>query len=1059
MQLINHELVSDDDFRNDVQHHDDQQQQEAQHQHHHQQPHDNQQLQQQGQPLAMQHGHYQPAEQQQEAQHQHHHQQPHDNQQLQQQGQPLAMQHGHYQPAEQQQEAQHPNYIQVSTHGLTASPGTCVISGVQRGSPAWIAGVRTGDTIQRKFTHSVGVLRQSYSGTPLSSTNLASIRDVQCPLPFTSSESKGGSNHQSEPRAASQNADPLPTMKLRSHAEVIAQTIRKTSNGYKKTRPNGLTNFLHLSDGLSMDQAIQQVKTWAADPNKSYTVPGTSNDSPVTYSGSFNLVKNTSVRSAKNRGEIVHLDCGRCGHSRKSRPTSQTTTRDVLPSLKCDCKFQISLEHCTEGCQITAVTPHHNHDLAKSIVEANANSATRAGIPEVFRSLAEQMSKGGSNAGVINHTLRENAAVMGVPVTWTYNDIYNRVMPSTTQRAFDSTDYIAMLQETGRLHEYHVEASTGEAAINPNELSRVFDVKDGGLEAWSRNTDFNLTIGSLDDILDTGLRIGLEFRVPNGNTFKLVELVGDVSSPLKFRDTSTNKLLSLSRPDARDLYRRWLLTSEGETYSPLVSQSLRQEMLRSNMVIYDTTFATNRYGFKLGLFVTVDAHLRTIILAQSLLLHETKDDFVWAFNAFKKYFKIPPTVLFTDSDPAMAYAIKYVFPSTRHLLCTYHLSKNIFTHFHTLLNDREGTWPKFIAKWWSICLEHRQDSTASFDHEWGELRLIALSRHGPQSQPFKLAMDWLDGTLKARKEQWAARYTWGECTYGCHSTQRIESLHSGIKVHMKPSSLLTALHEYLHHWSTQSHASQAIKSHNSARRNRLKDFRFPPSITGLQKLITPEAYDLITQQAQFTLLYTIHTTDSRGVYRLSRTSASSSVTDPTNGLEWAHVASEGALNIESANIYTTSMSSCSCQYPTSWYLPCRHQIALGLYLRIVSFADFVGPFWYLQSTSDVSERVDSLLALRVDRVSPRTARDARDINLITVHDTTPLFRRAQSLCKNQSDITFLLDGISELVSQLRNRHPVSTSRTTPSVNNPPSIRESKKRKPGPGERQGRRRRS
>lgn len=409
--------------------------------------------------------------------------------------------------------------------------------------------------------------------------------------------------------------------------------------------------------------------------------------------------------------------------------------------------------------------------------------------------------------------------------------------------------------------------------------------------------------------------------------------------------------------------------------------------------------------------------------------------------------------MFTYSDPAMAHAISIVFPTTRHFLCTYHLSKNIHTHFHTLLNDREHTWATFIAKWWSICLEHRLESRNSFEQEWADLRFIALSKKQPHNaSSMDRAINWLDSTLHKKKEQWAARFTWEVCTYGCHSTQRIESLHSGVKGNLRKSSLLTALHEYLQHWSRQPHDDQATKTINTKHRNRLRDFQLPPSIIDLQSRITPQAYELIIQQAQFTLLYTIQPTNMTGVYQVSRSGSSSSVTDPTSGLEWAHVASEGALNIESAAFYTTSYYSCSCQYPTSWYLPCRHQIALGLYLRITSFRDFIGPFWYLQSTSDVSDRVESLLALQLDRLSPRRPREVPDIPLTTVQDTTPLFRRAQSLCQNQSDIDFLLHGISELASQLRARHPASSSKNTPPLHNPPSIgRASGKRKRGAGE--------
>lgn len=41
-------------------------------------------------------------------------------------------------------------------------------------------------------------------------------------------------------------------------------------------------------------------------------------------------------------------------------------------------------------------------------------------------------------------------------------------------------------------------------------------------------------------------------------------------------------------------------------------------------------------------------------------------------------------------------------------------------------------------------------------------------------------LKWLE-SLRARKEQWAACYTWRHRTFGIHSTQRAEAIHSAIR--------------------------------------------------------------------------------------------------------------------------------------------------------------------------------------------------------------------------------------------------------------------------------------
>jgi hypothetical protein len=59
---------------------------------------------------------------------------------------------------------------------------------------------------------------------------------------------------------------------------------------------------------------------------------------------------------------------------------------------------------------------------------------------------------------------------------------------------------------------------------------------------------------------------------------------------------------------------------------------------------------TNRYAMKLGLFITVGSDLRTKIIGFTLLKQEGAEDVKWAFQSFLKAFKLPPTVIFTDSD-------------------------------------------------------------------------------------------------------------------------------------------------------------------------------------------------------------------------------------------------------------------------------------------------------------------------------------------------------------------------------------------------------------------------
>ena len=100
-------------------------------------------------------------------------------------------------------------------------------------------------------------------------------------------------------------------------------------------------------------------------------------------------------------------------------------------------------------------------------------------------------------------------------------------------------------------------------------------------------------------------------------------------------------------------------------------------MNQNQVVVYDTKHGTNRFGLKLGCFVGLDNNGLSRIIAASLLLNETEESFCYVFEWFSTVFG-EPKIIFTDGDKQMARAIQNSFPSSTHLLCTFHLYKNFF---------------------------------------------------------------------------------------------------------------------------------------------------------------------------------------------------------------------------------------------------------------------------------------------------------------------------------------------------------------------------------------------
>ena len=128
-----------------------------------------------------------------------------------------------------------------------------------------------------------------------------------------------------------------------------------------------------------------------------------------------------------------------------------------------------------------------------------------------------------------------------------------------------------------------------------------------------------------------------------------------------------------------------------------------------NVVLFDPTWGTNKYGLKMCCFTTLTGTGRTVILAMSLLDTETVDNFEWSFRCFADTFKTAPAIIFTDGCDKIRRAIVQVSAvrgdpwfDIRHMLCVYHLSGNLFTHVRHLFRDSFENWKKVLNKFWQI---------------------------------------------------------------------------------------------------------------------------------------------------------------------------------------------------------------------------------------------------------------------------------------------------------------------------------------------------------------------
>jgi len=87
-----------------------------------------------------------------------------------------------------------------------------------------------------------------------------------------------------------------------------------------------------------------------------------------------------------------------------------------------------------------------------------------------------------------------------------------------------------------------------------------------------------------------------------------------------------------------------------------------------DIIEFDATYKTNRFGLPLVLFSGVDSNGVTLLFAGALIVKENQAAYEWVLKLFLKYVCVSPKVVITDSAPEIRAAIEAVLPESKYLV-------------------------------------------------------------------------------------------------------------------------------------------------------------------------------------------------------------------------------------------------------------------------------------------------------------------------------------------------------------------------------------------------------
>ncbi|POW03662.1 hypothetical protein PSTT_10917 [Puccinia striiformis] len=98
-------------------------------------------------------------------------------------------------------------------------------------------------------------------------------------------------------------------------------------------------------------------------------------------------------------------------------------------------------------------------------------------------------------------------------------------------------------------------------------------------------------------------------------------------------------------------------------------------------ILIDATYKTNLFKMPLLHIAGINSSNKTFTFAFAFISREKEGDFTWALDQLRLVLSPHvPQVILTDKEQALMNTIEVIFPTAQHLLCQWHMSKNLCNH-------------------------------------------------------------------------------------------------------------------------------------------------------------------------------------------------------------------------------------------------------------------------------------------------------------------------------------------------------------------------------------------
>ncbi len=205
------------------------------------------------------------------------------------------------------------------------------------------------------------------------------------------------------------------------------------------------------------------------------------------------------------------------------------------------------------------------------------------------------------------------------------------------------------------------------------------------------------------------------------------------------------------------------------------------------VLLIDCTYKTNRYHLPLCNIVGITGLNTSFFLAFAFLKQERGEDYQWVLEKLATSVEnfMAPGVVVTDRDLGLMNALSAVFPQAVHVLCKWHIRKNVEARCWPFFKDLPSTSAGTAEELWAAFLNDWDSLVASLTEAEYSRQLSYIKT---QHRRHAFALQYIQSVwLNEHKQRFVHAWTHQHLHFNTLVTSRVEGSHSVLKRYISVS--------------------------------------------------------------------------------------------------------------------------------------------------------------------------------------------------------------------------------------------------------------------------------